>query len=53
MRTAMCSEPLDLWENYIDPAFRDRAPQCHIDKRGNKQMIFEGRCSPAEIRDWG
>jgi hypothetical protein len=26
-------ERLGLWEKYIDPAFRDRAPRGHIDTR--------------------
>ena len=27
-------EPLNLWENYIDRAFRDRAPRLFIDEDG-------------------
>ena len=46
-------EPLDLWENYIDPAFRDRAPRCHIDERGNEHMIFEGRMFPGGNKGLG
>ena len=46
-------EPLDLWEKYIDPAFRDRAPRCHIDQRGNEHMIFEGRMFPGGEKGLG
>jgi len=46
-------EPLDLWERYIDPAFRDRAPRCHIDELGHEHMIFEGRMFPGGERGLG
>src|SRR5260370_17531374 len=46
-------EPLDLWEKYIDPAFRDRAPRCHIDERGHEHMIFEGRIFPGGAQGLG
>src|SRR5439155_8845111 len=29
-------EPLNLWENYIDPVFRDRAPRLFIDEDGKE-----------------
>ena len=27
-------EPLTLWDDYIDPAFRNRAPKLVVDKDG-------------------
>lgn len=39
-------EPFWVWEQYLDPAFRDRAPQVsHEDGRG--PFYFEGRAFPA------
>jgi predicted TIM-barrel fold metal-dependent hydrolase len=34
-------EPLDLWDRYIDPAFRDRAPRLVIDKDGKQRLLIE------------
>jgi predicted TIM-barrel fold metal-dependent hydrolase len=31
-------EPLDLWDHYMDPAFRDRAPRLFIDSDGKERM---------------
>src|SRR6266851_7792916 len=36
-------EPLNLWENYIDPAFRDRAPRLFIDADGKERLRIDGR----------
>ncbi|MCZ6876354.1 MAG: amidohydrolase family protein, partial [bacterium] len=36
-------EPLDLWDNYLDPAYRDRAPQWFVDTDGKERMLVEGR----------
>jgi len=36
-------EPLDLWENYIDPAFRDRAPRLFIDEDGKERLRIDGK----------
>src|SRR6266850_2152049 len=36
-------EPLDLWEKYIDPAFRDRAPRLFIDDDGKERLRIDGR----------
>jgi len=36
-------EPLDIWERYLDPAFRDRAPQMIVDKDGKERLLIEGR----------
>ena len=35
-------EPLNLWENYIDPAFRDRAPRLFIDEDGKERLRIDG-----------
>ena len=40
-------EPVDLWQRYIDPAYREQAPQYFIDDRGKEMMWFIGRASPA------
>ena len=34
-------EPLTLWNDYIDPAFRDRAPKLVIDKDGKECLLVE------------
>src|SRR3984885_10405683 len=36
-------EPLDLWDNYIDPAFRDRRPRFVIDENGKERLTVEGK----------
>src|SRR6202011_1493595 len=36
-------EPLDLWDNYIDPAFRDRRPRFVIDENGKERLSVEGK----------
>src|ERR1700733_1338097 len=36
-------EPLDLWDHYIDPAFRDRAPQLITDTDGKQRLLIEER----------
>jgi len=36
-------EPLDLWEDYIDPAFHDRAPRLFIDEDGKERLRIDGR----------
>ena len=36
-------EPLNLWENYIDPAFRDRAPRLFIDDDGKERLRIDGK----------
>jgi uncharacterized protein len=36
-------EPLNLWENYIDPAFRDRAPRRFIDEDGKERLRIDGK----------
>jgi uncharacterized protein len=36
-------EPLTLWDDYIDPAFRERRPQFVIDKNGKERLTVEGK----------
>ena len=34
-------EPLTLWNDYMDPAFGDRAPKLVIDKDGKERLLVE------------
>src|SRR5262249_61641907 len=34
-------EPLDLWDNYIDPKFRDRAPRIVKGENGKERLVIE------------
>ena len=36
-------EPLSLWDDYIDPAFRERRPQFVIDDNGKERLTVEGK----------
>src|SRR5262245_66618605 len=36
-------EPLDLWDTYMDPAFRDRRPRFVIDENGKERLSVEGK----------
>ena len=36
-------EPLTLWDDYLDPAFRDRQPQFVIDDNGKERISVEGK----------
>ena len=36
-------EPPELWEQYIDPAYRDRAPQLFVDSDGKERLRIEGK----------
>src|SRR2546422_6340105 len=36
-------EPLDLWDKYIDPAYRDRAPRMIVDTDGKERLLVENR----------
>jgi uncharacterized protein len=36
-------EPVDLWDHYIDPAFRDRRPQRFIDTDGKDRLRIDGK----------
>src|SRR3954462_15694354 len=35
-------EPLDLWDRYMDPAFRDRAPRIVKDNETGKERLVVG-----------
>src|SRR5580700_3009330 len=34
-------EPLDLWDKYIDPAYRDRAPRIVKGENGKERLVIE------------
>src|SRR5262249_61362515 len=36
-------EPVDLWDKYIDPGFRDRAPRIIVDTDGKERLLVEGK----------
>jgi len=36
-------EPLDMWDKYIDPAFRERAPRMIVDTDGRERLLVEGQ----------
>jgi len=36
-------EPLTLWDDYLDPAFRERQPQLVIDDNGKERISVEGK----------
>src|SRR5213079_3230516 len=36
-------EPLDLWDTYIDPEFRERRPRFVIDENGKERLSVEGK----------
>src|SRR5262245_17924917 len=36
-------EPVDLWDRYIDPAYRDRAPRLILDDNGKERLLIEGQ----------
>lgn len=36
-------EPLELWDRYMDPAHRDRAPQVFVDTDGKERLRLEGK----------
>jgi predicted TIM-barrel fold metal-dependent hydrolase len=36
-------EPVDIWEKYMDPAYRDRAPRLIVDTDGKERLLVEGR----------
>src|SRR5260370_39213596 len=36
-------EPLDLWDKYIDPEFRERRPRFVIDENGKERLGVEGK----------
>src|SRR6185437_10047777 len=36
-------EPVDLWDKYLDPAYRDRAPRMIVDTDGKERLLIEGK----------
>ena len=36
-------EPVTLWDDYVDPAFRDRAPRLIVDNDGKEKLLIEER----------
>jgi hypothetical protein len=36
-------EPLNLWDDYIDPAFRERRPRFVVDDNGKERLTVEGK----------
>jgi len=36
-------EPLDLWDKYIDPEYRERRPRFTIDENGKERLKVEGK----------
>lgn len=34
-------EPISLWQDYMDPAFRDRAPRLVRDETGKERLVIE------------
>src|ERR1700674_4527358 len=34
-------EPLDLWDKYMDPAFRDRAPRLIKAENGKERLVMD------------
>lgn len=32
-------EPVDIWDKYIDPAYRDRAPRMIVDTDGKERLL--------------
>src|SRR5713226_3958040 len=36
-------EPVDLFDTYIDPAYRERAPRLILDTDGNERLLIEGK----------
>src|SRR5438876_2155245 len=36
-------EPVDIWDNYMDPAYRARAARLIVDKDGKERLLVEGK----------
>ena len=36
-------EPIELWDKYMDPAYRDRAPRIIIGDNGKERLLIEGK----------
>jgi predicted TIM-barrel fold metal-dependent hydrolase len=46
-------EPMDIWEKYIDPKFRDRTPKMVTGAAGNEQLVLEGQLLSGEKSAFG
>jgi hypothetical protein len=42
-------EPLTLWNDYMDPAFRDRAPKLVVDKDGKERLLVEDQILGSQL----
>src|SRR5437899_12545417 len=36
-------EPVDIWDKYIDPAYRERAPRMIVDTDRKERLLVEGK----------
>ncbi len=36
-------EPVDIWDNYMEPVYRDRAPRLFVDTDGKERLRVEGK----------
>jgi hypothetical protein len=36
-------EPVTLWQDYIDPAYRERAPRVLTDAQGKQRLVIDDR----------
>ncbi|MBO0709655.1 MAG: amidohydrolase [Acetobacteraceae bacterium] len=41
-------EPLDLWQRYMDPAYRDQAPSTVVDANGRQRLLIGGKILGSE-----
>ena len=39
-------EPESLWEEYLEPKYRERRPRIVLDNRGTTRYMLEGRLIP-------
>ncbi|MGH7093000.1 MAG: hypothetical protein ACREFB_05640, partial [Stellaceae bacterium] len=46
-------EPLNLWLDYIDPAYRDRAPRLVTNKNGKQQLQIDTMMAGSAERGLG
>ena len=45
-------EPLTLWKDYLDPAYRDRAPKLVIDSDGKERLLVEEQVLWGASKAW-
>jgi len=36
-------EPVDMFDKYMDPGFRERAPRMIVDTDGRERLLIEGK----------